>query len=1173
MLAPLGRVVLAVLVALAALTPAAAAQSVSGSLAGTVVDQTRQLVPGASVTLVNEQTGDSRATTSNETGVFVFSAVQPGAYTVRVELAGFATFELRNTVVPANEQVPVGALQLNVGTLTETVTATSTGSFVQTLSSERSALITSTQLEQVADRGRDVVSLLRVLPGVAYQTPTDSPGANFGTTTPNINGNRATWNTITVDGVVGNDLGSPQVFSSSINFDAIGEVQVELNNYRAEYGRNGGPVVNIVTKSGTKQYKGSAYWFKRHEALNANDFFNSRNGVAKPLYRFDTVGATLGGPVPLPKPGRDKLFFFYSFDGLRSLNPRPLQQVTTPTALERAGDFSQTLDTNGRLIVVRDPLTGQPFLNNMIPTPRINRSGQALLGVFPLPNALDRAVTRGAYNYNFQESLDVPKRQNVVRLDFHPSAKDAFYGRVSTWYGDNQGYNVAAGGAAWGLVKLHYLFTDDSGLFNYTRVVSSSVVNEASVSIRHSTENGPPLSDADLAGITKAQTGFTLGQLFPSINPLGIIPQARFTGVTGAGAITYDGRTPLTGDDKLYTFNDTLTMVRGKHTYKAGMYFEHVRNEEGPTATFAGLYDFSSTDANNPGNTGYAYANALLGNFTSYTESTTRPGGGGLANVAEWFVQDTWRTTPKLTLDYGLRLAWYSHYRHESGGASAFSLERYDPAKAPRLYFPALVNNVRVGRDLVTGATVPAVLIGAQVPATGDLNNGLVLATDGSYPAGFKDQPPLLPEPRVGFAYDVRGDGRTAVRGSIGMFHNTRMSGNVNWQATRNPPLQFNPQIFYGSMDTVLQSTGSNFPSDVQGFEKETRTPTLYSYSIGVQRDVGWGTVVDAAYVGSQAHNLLQTRNLNLVPYGAHFLAANQDPTRSGVALADNFYRPYPGYANVWFFENSGKSDYNALQVQAHRRFAKGLQFAVAYTLSRSRDYTSNNETGTGVNMQIATYQDPNTWNYGLSSYDQTHLAVFNYVWDLPKASARWNNAFTRGLLDNWQISGLTTLGSGTPVYVTYTTVDGADITGGGDTTRFNGGPGATTPTAGSGVPNLVGDPTLPSSQRSLTQWFNTAAFARPARGEAGNSPKDVIRGPGVTSSDVTFFKNIPFGASGRRLQLRWEIYNVFNQVQFATVDSTARFDAAGNQVNTRFGQVITARAPRVMQIALRVVF
>lgn len=1173
--ARLRRVAFALVVLVLVLPALAAAQTVSGGVTGTIVDQTRQVIQGATVTLVNEETGEARAGVSNETGAFVFTAVRPGTYTIRIELSGFTTVERRNTVVPANEQVPIGTVQLNVGGLSETITTTSRGAVVQTMSSDRSALITSTQIEQVADRGRDVVSLLRVLPGVAYQTPTDAPGGNFGTTTPNINGNRATWNTMTVDGVVGNDLGSPQVFGSSINFDAIGEVQVELNNYRAEYGRNGGPVVNVVTKSGSKQYKGSAYWYKRNERLNANDFFNNRNGIAKPVYRFDTVGATLGGPVPLPKrAGRSKLFFFYSFDGLKSLNPRPLQQVTTPSALERAGDFSQSLDVNGRLVAIRDPLTGLPFPNNVIPAARINRSGQALLGVFPLPNALDRSITRGSYNYNFQESLDVPKRQHVARFDYHPTSKDAFYGRVSTWYGDNQGYNVAAGGAAWGLVKLHYLYTDDSGLLNYTRVVNSSIVNEASVSIRHSTENGPPLSDTELGRITKSQAGFTLGQLFPAINPLGIIPQATFGGVTGSASITYDGRTPLTGDDKLYTFNDTLTMVRGRHTYKAGMYFERVRNEEGPTATFAGRYDFGSTDANNPGNTGYAYANALLGNFTSYLESTTRPGGGGIARIAEWFAQDTWRATPKLTLDYGLRLAWYSHYRHEDGAASAFSLERFDPAKAPRLYFPALVNNVRVGRDPVTGATVPAVLIGALVPGTGDLNNGLVLATDASYPQGFKEQPPLLPEPRIGFAYDLRGDGKTAVRGSVGMFHNTRMSGNVNWQATRNPPLQFNPQIVYGSMDTLLSSTGFNFPSDVQGFEKATHTPTLYSFSVGAQHDIGWGTVVDAAYVGSRSHDLLQTRNLNLVPYGAHFAAANQDPTRAGVALADNFYRPYPGYANVWFFENTGKADYNALQLQANRRFSKGLQFGVAYTLSRARDYTSNNETGTGTNMQIATYQDPAVWNFGLSSFDQTHVAVINYTWDLPRVSGRWNNALTRGLLDHWQISGLTTFASGSPVNVSFTTTDNADITGGGDVSRWAGGPGASAPPVASGVPVVVGDPTLPRSQRSLTQWFNTAAFARPARGDAGNSPKDVIRGPGVTNSDVTLFKNIPLGAAGvRKLQLRWEIYNVFNQTQFATVDAVARFDAAGNQVNTRFGQVITTRAPRVMQMALRFVF
>ena len=223
--------------------------------------------------------------------------------------------------------------------------------------------------------------------------------------------------------------------------------------------------------------------------------------------------------------------------------------------------------------------------------------------------------------------------------------------------------------------------------------------------------------------------------------------------------------------------------------------------------------------------------------------------------------------------------------------------------------------------------------------------------------------------------------------------------------------------------------------------------------------------------------------------------------------------------------------------------------------------------------MQVATYQDPGTWNYGLSSYDQPHVAVINYTWDLPKGSRMWNNAVGRALLDNWQISGLTTFASGNPVYVVFTTTDGADITGGGDTTRFNGGPGATTPTAGAGVPLLVGDPNLPADQRGLLAWFNTAAFARPPRGDPGNSPKDVVRGPGIDNFDVTLFKNIPFGKGTRRLQLRWEIYNVFNHTQFATVDSTARFDPQGNQVNARFGQVISTRAPRVMQVAVRVLF
>jgi hypothetical protein len=1163
-----------VLLALLVAAPLAA-QSVSGSISGLVVDPSGQVVPGATVTLVDEQTGTNRATVSNETGAFVFSSVQSGRYLVRVEIAGFRTFERQSISLPANERLSIGTVELQVGGLTETVTTTAQGSFVQTASSERSALLTDTQIEMVAVRGRDVMSLLRVLPGVSYQAEIEAPGGSFGTTTPNIGGQRNTSNTVTVDGLVGNDLGSPQIFSGTINFDAIGEVKVQLNNYQAEHGRNGGAMVSLITKSGSRDFKGSGYLYKRHEKLNANDFFNNRAGLPKPLYRFTTLGATLGGPVPVPKM-MDKLFFFYSFENWDTQTPQPVRRVSVPTDLERRGDFSQSRDLNGNLIVVRDPVTRQPYPNNQIPASQINRNGQALLNIFPTPNATNRAVTLGNYNYEFQESLDVPRRQHLVRLDYRPTAKDSIYGRYSNWYADNQGFAVPAGAANWGLLGQHYTFTDDALLLNYTRVMSSSLVNELSVGLRHSEEAGSALSDEGLQRVTRSNAGYTLGQFNPSINPLGLIPLAQFgTFIPNAAAITFEGRFPLTGADTFFTINDTASLARGNHVFKAGVYFEHARNEEGKTAAaFPGQFEFSR-DTSNPFDTGHPFANAMLGVYRSYTEQTSRPGGDGTADVLEWFVQDTWKARAKLTLDYGARFATYTHWKQKGGEAAAFALDRYSATRAPQLFQPAIVNGVRVSRNPVTGAIGPAILIGGIVPGTGDLNNGLVVNTDDSYANGFKESPGLLVEPRIGMAYDLAGDGKTAIRSSFGIFHTTRVSGNVNWQASRNPPLQLSPQSFYGTMDTLLQSSGITFPTAVQGFELETRTPTVYSYSVGVQRDIGWDTVVDVAYVGSQTRKLLQVRNLNTVPFGARFQPQNIDPT-TNTALADNFFRPFPGYGDVNFFENSGKSDYQALQVQANRRFTQGLQFGVAYTLSRSRDYTSLQDTGTGDNMRIPNYQDPDEWSYGLSSFDQTHVAVINYTWDLPKVSAVWNNGFVRALLDDWQVSGITAFASGTPAGIDFTTVDNADILGGGDQLRvcMAANPAQCTGPGGGSVPVIVnGDPTLPRGDRSLTRWFDTSVFARPARGQIGNGRKDDVRLPGLSNWDFTIFKRIPLRNGRRYLQLRWEMYNVFNHTQFYGVDTTARFDAAGRQVNARFGQVISTRSPRIMQGSLRFVF
>jgi hypothetical protein len=1137
------------------------AQSVTGSIAGSVVDQTSQALPGAVVILEAPDTGLTRELTTSEDGTFIFTAVPPGVYTIRVKADGFSVFERRNTVLPASERLSVGVLSLTIGGITETIVATAQGNFVQTQSSERSALITSNQLELLGARGRDVVSIFRTLPGVSYQQDPDALGGGFGTTTPNIGGNRNTMNSMTVDGQLSNDLGSPQIFSSTTNFDAIGEVSVQLNNYRAEHGSNAGAVVNIVTKSGTRDYKGTAYWYRRHESLNANDFFNNRNNITKPLYRFSTQGGALGGPVPKMK---NRVFFFYSFEDHNTLTPQPLRTVTVPTELERAGDFSQSREANGNLIVIRDPQTGQPFPGNKIPLDRISQNGLAILNVFPNPNALDRNVTRGAYNYTFQESLDVPKRQHVLRVDYRPNEKDQFYVRGKTWRSDSQGYAVPAGTSNWGLLGLHYLFTDQGLLGNWTRIVNSSVVNELSVGVRRSEEAGPPLDDDELQRRTRSAIGFTVGQFTPSINPLNIIPQALFTGVPGTPAnITYDGRTPLTGSDDVFTLNNTLTMTRGNHAYKAGFYFEHVRNKEGATATFGGQYDFSR-DASNPLDAGYAYANALLGNFRQYTESTSRPGGDGTRRTIEWFVQDTWRAARKLTLDYGLRFAHYTLWGQKDGAAAAFALERYDPSRAPRFYQPTLINGVRQGRDPVTGQTVPAVMIGAFVPGTGDPANGMVLDSDDSYPNGFREQPGLVVEPRFGASYDLKGDGKTALRASLGIFHNTRQTGNTNWTASRNPPLQFNPTLYYGTLAGLAQSTTVLFPSNVQGFVKEMDTPVIYSFTAGVQRDLGWNTVLDAAYVGSRSRDLLGQKNINKVPYGARFLPQNLDPTLTNTALADNFFRPYPGYGDITLYGNFGVANYDAFQMQVTRRFSGGFQFGFSYTLSETKDSASTDT------QELPTYQDPNVWNYGLSAFDQTHVAVINYTWDLPDASKLWKNKVVAALLDGWQLSGITAFASGNPAcatpasatatcpagQITLQTTDNADLTGGGDGTRV--------------VVN--GDPTLSSGDRSLDRWFDTTVFARPGRGEIGNATKGIIRQPGIHVWDMTIFKNVSLG--GRRtLQMRWEAYNVFNHTQFNTVDLTARFDTAGNQTNTNFGRVTSTRAPRTMQASLRFSF
>ena len=313
--------------------------------------------------------------------------------------------------------------------------------------------------------------------------------------------------------------------------------------------------------------------------------------------------------------------------------------------------------------------------------------------------------------------------------------------------------------------------------------------------------------------------------------------------------------------------------------------------------------------------------------------------------------------------------------------------------------------------------------------------------------------------------------------------------------------------------------------------------------TFGIQQNIGLGTLLDVKYVSALGHHLGGSRNLNTLPYGTRFLPQNIDPT-TNKPYSDNFLRPYPGYGSISYQEHSTSSNYHALQVSANRRLSKGFQFGAAYTYSKTMDYGSN-----------PMYRPARIWNYALADFDQTHMLTFNYTYDLPKLSKVLPNPVVRHAFDNWQVSGITSFSSGTPSGIGLSTTNSADLTGGGDGQRVL----------------VIADPRIPHSERTIEHMFNNAAFALPGKGDPGNAPRTMVRGPGINNWDLTVFKLFPIKSEQRSLQLRWEIYNLPNHTQFSGMDTGARFDpVTGAQTNGLFGTATSARSPRQMQVSLR---
>jgi hypothetical protein len=1137
-----------------------AQMSVTGAVSGTVLDASGSVVPGAAVKLTSETTREARETKSNGEGLFSFTVVPRDSYTLKVEHAGFKAIERTGISVSANEHVALSGLTLELGSASETVTVAAEAAHVATESSEESADVTTNQVANLTARGREIVSMLRTVAGATYQADADSPGGSYGASTPSIRGASANMNILAVDGIVSNDMGTPSVFSSATQLDAIGEVKVILNSYQAEYAGNGGTVVQVVTKSGSGAWHGNAYWYVRNNDLNANDFFNNRNGVKRPIYKYNTGGFSLGGPLAIGGLNRSKskLFGFYNLenDWQRVPNSASLTYYTMPTTLERGGDFSQTFDTNGKVIPVNDPNTHTPFPGNVVPASRLDSNGLALLKILPQPNFLNPAVSGYNYNYQIQEVLNWPKRFQVFKIDYVPRENDRIWVRGKTLLSKQQGYTVASGATPIGFFAQCYCFSEEGIAVGWTHVFSPALVSEMTAGARHNREGWSPYNDTatpiqnvptagnPMSTVLRSAVGFTAGQWYPQANPDGILPRFSFN-VPNSPNVGFDDRFLKHGTDDTFNWSDTVTWVRGKHTLKAGFDVYKMRDNEGERSNFDGTFNFSK-DVNNPLDSNWAFANAALGVYDTYSEANARWGENERQTEVEWFAQDTWKATRRLTLDIGLRWTWANQmYPRLANQQSVLALGRYNPANAPTLYVPVMSNGVRMAQNPLTGALLPQGYVGAFVPNTGNPGNGGVMSGDSTYPRGFVNQLPTHWGPRFGFAYDVFGNGKTAIRGGGAILYSPRFSV---WSATsENPPAIFTPIEYYGTISTLLQTSGVLSPSNTNAFQVDGKTPLNYNLSLSVQQDLGRGTLLSVSYAGVLGRYLQLGYGLNTVPYGSEF--KHIDPT-TGTPLSDNFFRPYPGYNGVTYYANGFTSNYNGLFATLSRRFASGLEIGVSYSFSKFLDVNSGN---TGIPL----YQNWHNWNYGADSSDQTHNLVVNYVYRIPNASeVLGKNAMVRYVLDGWNISGIAQFTTGLPTAMSFSTTDGTNLNGGGDGQRMD----------------ICGD-AYSGSIHTFSQWFNTGAFCRPGSNDPGNAGKYQVRNPGVNNIDAALTKNFPVKSEKRYFSLRWEAYNAFNHTQFSSVNTAARFQPNGAQVNALFGTVVATRAPRVMQGSLRFTF